>query len=260
MNSFLKKISLYLVTMALICSCNNQPDKRFSVKEDSPRIEPDYTGIIIPPNIAPLNFIIKEEGSAYYARFSVAENPEIEIKSKSGLIQIPEKRWKKMVKANHGKDLNIDIFLRDNSGQWKKFRTINNKIANEPVDPYLSYRLLYPGYESWSDLSIKQRSLENFSERSIIENSVVDENCVNCHSYNNGKTDDFLFHMRGTLGGTYFYSGGKLKKTNLKTAEMKNGSVYTRWHPSGRYVAFSSNKIVQRFHSADNKKVEVSDL
>ena len=41
---------------------------------------------------------------------------------------------------------------------------------------------------------------------------------------------------------------------------MKNGSVYPRWHPSGKYVAFSSNKIVQRFHSADNKKVEVSDL
>jgi len=30
--------------------------------------------------------------------------------------------------------------------------------------------------------------------------------------------------------------------------------------PSGKFVAFSSNKIIQRFHAADNKKVEVSDL
>jgi len=66
--------------------------------------------------------------------------------------------------------------------------------------------------------------------------------------------------MRGTLGGTYFYSGGNLIKTNLKTEEMANGAVYPRWHPSGKFVAFSSNKIVQRFHSANNKKVEVSDL
>jgi len=41
---------------------------------------------------------------------------------------------------------------------------------------------------------------------------------------------------------------------------MKNGAVYPRWHPSGRFVAFSSNKIVQQFHSALNKKVEVTDL
>jgi Tol biopolymer transport system component len=109
-------------------------------------------------------------------------------------------------------------------------------------------------------LSINQRNLENFSEWPIIKNSIADENCVNCHSYNNGKTDDFLFHMRGSLGGTFFYSGGKLKKMNLKTKEMKNGAVYPRWHPSGKYVAFSVNKIVQQFHSADNKKIEVSDL
>jgi Tol biopolymer transport system component len=41
---------------------------------------------------------------------------------------------------------------------------------------------------------------------------------------------------------------------------MKNGAVYSRWHPSGKFVAFSSNKIIQRFHATDNKKVEVSDL
>jgi Tol biopolymer transport system component len=41
---------------------------------------------------------------------------------------------------------------------------------------------------------------------------------------------------------------------------MKNGPVYPRWHPSGRFVAFSANNIVQQFHSADGNKVEVSDL
>jgi len=90
--------------------------------------------------------------------------------------------------------------------------------------------------------------------------SIENQNCVNCHSFNNGKSDDFLFHMRGSMGGTYFYSGGNFKKINLKTKELKNGAVYPRWHPSGKFVAFSSNKIIQRFHAADNKKVEVSDL
>jgi Tol biopolymer transport system component len=62
------------------------------------------------------------------------------------------------------------------------------------------------------------------------------------------------------MGGTYFYHSGQFQKINLKTKEMKNGAIYPRWHPSGKFVAFSSNKIIQRFHTADNKKVEVSDL
>ena len=62
------------------------------------------------------------------------------------------------------------------------------------------------------------------------------------------------------MGGTYLYKNGDFRKINLKTPEMKNGAVYPRWHPSGKFVVFSSNKIIQRFHAADNKKVEVSDL
>jgi hypothetical protein len=166
-----------------------------------------------------------------------------------------------MLEGNKGRDFNIDIYKKDKKSGWSKFKTITNKIASEPVDPYITYRLLYPGYESWKEISIKQRNLESFRERSIIENSLVEENCLNCHSYNNnGKSDNFLIHMRGSLGGTYFYKKGEFEKHNLKTKEMKNGAVYPRWHPSGKFVAFSSNKIVQQFHSALAKKVEVSDL
>lgn len=165
-----------------------------------------------------------------------------------------------MLQKSVGKSFMIDIFSKDKEGKWLNFKTITNNVAKEPIDPYIYYRLLYPGYESWTELSINSRNLESFESKSLIENSVVDQNCVNCHSFNNGKTDDFLFHMRGTMGGTYFYSDGKFRKINLKTKEMKNGAVYLRWHPSGKFVAFSSKKIIQRFHAADNKKVEVSDL
>ena len=225
-----------------------------------PKLEPDYSGLIIPPNIAPLNFMIKESGTAFMASFMVGSETLLKINSGDGKIQISESKWKKLLDNNIGKDLKCDVFVKDNFGKWSRFKTVTNKIANEPIDKFLFYRLIHPGYESWSKLSINQRNLENFDEKPLIENSVADDNCVNCHTFNNGKTDDFLFHMRGSLGGTYFYSNGKFKKVNLKTKEMKNGAVYPRWHPSGKFVAFSSNKIVQQFHSADNKKVEVSDL
>jgi len=252
---------IYLIFLPfLLYSCGRKPNGDIAVSELSPKLEPDYSNITVPPNIAPLNFNIKENGSAFFVKFSGENGTEIELSSRSGKILIPQNRWRKMLQNNAGKDFKIDIYSKDEQGKWLKFKTVANKIAREPIDPYLYYRLLYPGYESWAELSINRRNLENYKSKSLIENSIVDENCINCHSFNNGKTDDFLFHMRGTLGGTYFYKNGSFKKINLKAKELKNGAVYPRWHPSGKFVAFSSNKIIQRFHSADNKKVEVSDL
>jgi hypothetical protein len=254
------KYSYLIIVILLFSSCGNKPNGNITLSELAPQLEPDYSDITIPPNIAPLNFIIKEKGTAYFVRYSSGAGTEIELLSRDGKIQIPERKWRKLLNHSKGNNINIDIFSKNNEGKWVKFKTIINKVATEPIDPYLYYRLLYPGYESWAELSINCRSLESFKSESFIENSIADQNCVNCHSFNNGKSDDFLFHMRGSMGGTYFYSEGKFKKINLKTKEMKNGAVYPRWHPSGKFVAFSSNKIIQRFHSADNKKVEVSDL
>jgi hypothetical protein len=250
----------FIVFTILLNSCGSKPDKEYTSSDLSPEIEPEYSGVTIPPNIAPLNFIIREKGESFYVKFSSESGDEFEVTSGNGEIIIPGKKWGKMLKNNKGKTFTTEIYCQTEDGKWLKFKTVTNKIAVEPVDPYLYYRLLFPGYESWAELSINTRNLESFKSQSLIENTVADENCVNCHSFNNGKTDDFLFHMRGTMGGTYFYKDGDFQKRNLKTPEMTNGAVYPRWHPTGKFVAFSSNKIIQRFHAADNKKVEVSDL
>ena len=53
---------------------------------------------------------------------------------------------------------------------------------------------------------------------------------------------------------------GHLTRTALKTKEMPANAVYPAWHPSGRYVAFSSNKTIQSFHMRPEKNIEVYDL
>ncbi|HUX58720.1 MAG TPA: hypothetical protein VMV77_17245 [Bacteroidales bacterium] len=257
---FLTKYSHFIFVLLFLSSCSSKPHGDVALLDLIPKLVPDYSGVTIPPNIAPLNFNINEKGSAFYVKITSSNNSELELYSRTGTILIPEKKWKKLLTNSTGKELNIKIFSKDDKGNWSGFMPFTNKVASEPIDPFLYYRLLYPGYESWSELSINRRNLGTFKAMALIENTVVDENCVNCHSFNTGNTDNFLFHMRGTMGGTYFYSAGEFKKINLKTKEMKNGAVYPRWHPSGKYVAFSSNKIIQRFHAADNKKVEVSDL
>jgi Tol biopolymer transport system component len=257
---FLRLKTGLFVIITILSGCTGKPHGTIAEINEMPVIDPDYNGIIIPCNIAPLNFKVSEAGKRYFVRLSSDSGISTEIQSGNGIIKIPVKKWKRFLDQNIGKKYNTEIYVKDKNGKWSKYKTINNTISEEPIDPYITYRLLYPGYESWNEISIKQRDLENFNERSIIENSVADQNCVNCHSFNNGRTDDFLFHMRGSHGGTYFYNDGDFRKINLKTAEMKNGAVYPRWHPSGKFVAFSSNKIIQQFHAVLNKKVEVSDL
>jgi len=255
--SYFFTISAILI---MLFSCTGDPGKKADKTDEPPSLTPDYSGTVIPYNIAPMNFRIENEGSAFFARFQSANGKAIEVSSRNGNIAIPAGRWRRLLEENKGGELKISLFARGPEG-WSEFRTITNTISADPIDPYITYRLLYPGYESWKEIFIKQRSLESFRERSIIENSLVEENCLNCHTYNNsGKTESFMVHMRGSLGGTYFYEDGSFKKVNLKTDELKNGAVYPRWHPSGKFVAFSSNKIVQQFHTADNNKIEVSDL
>lgn len=263
MSISLKHITPIIFLIALILNisgCQTEPRGDLTESDRQPRISPDYTDIIIPYNIAPLNFVIKEEGSAYFVRISSGNVNFISLNSRKAVIRIPLRKWKDLLSSNKGRELNIDIYVKQKRSGWIRYKTVTNAISAEAVDPFVTYRLILPGYERWSDISIRQRDIRSFREWPLIKNSVADGNCVNCHSFNNSRTDDFLFHMRGNLAGTYFYSGGEFIKINLNTPEMKNGPVYPRWHPSGRFVAFSANNIVQQFHSADGNKVEVSDL
>ena len=45
-----------------------------------PRFDPDYTGLVIPPNIAPLNFRIMEEGQDFLVRISCDAAEPLEIR------------------------------------------------------------------------------------------------------------------------------------------------------------------------------------
>ena len=47
-------------------------------------------------------------------------------------------------------------------------------------------------------MKIVQRSLEDFSEESLFENQMMENNCVNCHSFRQNSPDKFLVHVRGS--------------------------------------------------------------
>ncbi len=251
-----------LLFIAFICfavACSTQPKGVVSNENRNAKIVPDYSEITIPVNIAPLNFFIEEKGDAFFVEIKGSKGNSLSVSSANGTIKFPEKKWKKWLKTNQNNTIAYHIYVKQD-GKWKQFKTFENKVSEAKIDPFLYYRLLFPGYESWSEIKIVQRSMESFHEKSVIENNVVGQNCVNCHSFNQQNPGNFMFHMRGSLGGTYFLKDGDLEKFDLKTKEMQSNATYSRWHPSGKYIAYSTNKVVQQFHSAEGEKIEVSDL
>ena len=66
------------------------------------RTKPDIDGIVVPPNIAPLNFVILEAGDRYKVRLHGAGGKDIEISAKQASIEIPARKWKALLGANRG--------------------------------------------------------------------------------------------------------------------------------------------------------------
>jgi hypothetical protein len=227
-----------------------------------PVIEPDYSDVTIPPNVAPMNFCIKEEGSSFIViATSATSGYQIKTGSRNGIIRFPQKSWKKLLKNSVGDKIEIRIFsFKKDSDVPEEYNTVYMHVSDDPIDPYLVYRLIYPGYYSWSHIKIVQRSIESFEEKSIFDNEIMEKNCANCHSFNRNSADRFMMHIRGSLGGTYFYEDGKVTRVEPKIDAMPGGATYPSWHPGGRYVAFSSNQVRQSFYSIPEKSIEVFDL
>ena len=221
-------------------------------------LNPDYTSISIPRNIAPLNFSINETADQYMVRFHNSNGIDFIIRSKDGNIEIPQKKWNKLLSATATTEFFLDVFVKK-SQQWEKYNTITNYVTQDSIDKYLVYRLIEPGFETWNKMGIYQRNLENFKETPVMLNSFSDDNCMNCHTFCNNSSNTMMFHMRGKHGGTIFYRNKNLSKINLKTENTISSGVYPAWHPSGNYIAYSVNNIVQSFHAIPGKKIEVYD-
>lgn len=262
----MKRILLYLTLLSGLClSCKKEaviPEK-FTYKEQLPVIWPDYTLLTIPPNIAPMNFKVKTEAEAAIVQVTGGGKEIIVAGDDKNTIQFPATSWHSLLTASKGDAIKFTLFTKDKNGAWTRWQTYANYVAKEEIDPYLSYRLIEPGYELYRQLGIYQRNLGTFEETPIYENNraydIKDNHCINCHTYQNRKTENMLFHVRQAHGGTVIVQGDKIKKVNLKTDSTISAGVYPAWHPMLNKVAFSVNKTGQSFHLIGQTKVEVLD-
>lgn len=244
--------AISFAALALSFSCSGVPEGASQIAEEAP-IFPDYKEVTVPENIAPLNFSYLGEGNAVLL---AGDNV---IKSCHGVFKFGGRKWRKLI--SEGKEsgkVQFSLSVKKD-GKWLSYKPFNIFFSQDKIDPWLSYRLIPPGYQGWQEMGIYQRNLESYSEEAILTNDLTGGNCMNCHTFLKGDPSKMVFHARSAFGGTIVVDEKEIEKLNTKTDSTISALVYPYWHPSGDYVAFSVNKTFQAFHNHDPNRIEVYD-
>lgn len=247
--------------LAAMAACSPTPPASAVDTEAPANIIPDYAGVTVPCNIAPLNFQIAGDADESMATLSVAGGDALCLRGP--IVRIGIKEWRALAEQAKGSKIEVVCYTRSGDS-WTRHPAFDIYVSADEIDPYVAYRLIEPSYISFEKVWIKQRCLENFEVTDIYNNfnlSQEDEGqCVNCHSfqdYNRG--GNMQMHLRVGKGGTLVVRDGEAHKVNLKTPSTISAGVYPSWHPTEPLIAYSVNETSQNFHSIHTNKVEVQD-
>jgi Tol biopolymer transport system component len=252
------KQTLYIfITLLMLVACTETVNDA-KQEASQPQIYPDYVGVTIPVNIAPLNFCMTDE-QAQRIDAVITDRHGHSLHSQGGeAVDFDIDDWHLLLGQNRGDSLSVTVSAKFDDG-WHTYSPFSIYVSADSIDYGLCYRLIEPGYEVWSKMGIYERDLSSFDERPLIENTQF-EGCVNCHSFNRGNPADMSLHIRGPHGATLLrHDDSPLIAYNTKTDQTLGLCVYPYWHPSGHYIAYSTNTTRQLFHSAHPNRIEVFD-
>ena len=132
-----------------------------------PSIYPDYIGVTIPADIAPMNFNIK--GDTVDVVDVVAKG------SKGGELHVcgewadfDVEDWHQLTEQNVGGTISFTVCTRKD-GKWKQYQDFQMMVSPYRLDDYgLTYRRIAPGYEVGGNIGIYQRDIHTFDETAIM--------------------------------------------------------------------------------------------
>ena len=253
----MNKIGYWLMGVGcwLMASCASTPEHVSKVNQ-LPDIYPDYIGVTIPADIAPLNFNLADEDidcMDVVARGS--KGGELHTNGDWADFDIAD--WQALTQQNRGGKITLTVCV-EKDGQWTQYNDFDIYVSKDNLDEWgLTYRRIKPGYEVGGDIGIYQRNLSNFDETAILAETVVPGRCFNCHTANRTNPNRITLQMRGEGGGTMIQKDGKQAWVETKTDSTKAAGSYSYWHPQGDYVAMAVNSVHQSFFTGIGQRIEV---
>ncbi len=249
---------LLLATFMILRLTSLYPPQRYEQSDNIPKIFPDYIGITIPVNIAPMNFLLGEHDEKSIVVFTDARGHRFFIKTRNKKIQIPAKKWTKLLQKSAEQSYQVEVYSKKSNG-WIRYRPFSNYVVSDLIDKYIVYRQINTGYILWENMGIYQRCLENFKSKPVLTNESTNLNCMNCHTFCKADPDKMVMHLRRPPSGTLIITDNQIKFINTGTKYTMSQGVYPSWHPDGKIIAFSVNIIKQNFHASGHENIFVFD-
>lgn len=230
-------IALILVLPFLFSSCKKSVSDALNLNE-TPKLYPDYVGVTIPTNIAPLNFQLDKMDGVDWVDVVVEGSVSGDLHiSTSRLVEFDKDEWKELLKKNVGERLTFKMSILKGD-KWYSYKPFYMYVSKDKIDYSVVYRRLSYGYEAIGEIGMYESPLETYDEIPIIRGG-----CFNCHTSNRNDPRQSTWHFRSSderhKGATAVIAGDSVCMLNSKTKETNGGFVYGYWHPSGRYIAYS---------------------
>lgn len=228
--------------------------------EALPPVWPDYSGVTVPPSIAPLNFSIAEgtECTGIYAAVMDSCGDVALTASGRDHIEFPMRRWHKLLQRSIGSAVSVRVSVRTDDG-WTEYARFSVNVSPDSIDYGLTYRMIMAGYQSFGPMGIYERDLSSFRQKTIMDNRMIDDGCVNCHTPSRTDPSFSNLHVRGDHSATLLRRDGETECLNTVTERTGGFFVYPYWHPGNQYIAYSVNKTRLSFYTHTEKKLEVYD-
>ncbi|MBR6278482.1 MAG: PD40 domain-containing protein [Bacteroidales bacterium] len=249
--------NFYYIILFLYCfmfSCGQKPENVKNV-DSLPDIFPDYLGVTVPVNIAPLNFNVKNSQDVYV---ELSGNGE-KLISEGEYADFDIEKWHLLTQKNIGGKITVSVTAKI-LDEWKKFKDFDIYVSKDSLNDYgLTFRLIPPGYETFAHIGIYQRNIHNFEQAPVVDGMAIQGDCMNCHVPNHANPKEFQLHVRGRHSATFIRRNGEEKYLQTATDSTIANCMYAYWHPSGKYIAYSLNLIHQTFFEDTTKYIEVYD-
>ena len=249
---------LYILLVLFIfsgCAQNSLPD---AVEvSDKPPVFPFDFGATLPLNIAPVNYLVKTKCDEGFVILK-SKNSILQNHLSGNQIVFQPTEWSNFLASSANDSIFVQFYLKSDK-KWLKYRTESYFVSEDAIDPYLVYRLIKPGYQTWSRMGIYQRNLTDFDVSTILDNQIMPHSCMNCHSMAGNNPDNMLLHIRYNHSGTILMQHRKVQKLETKTATTFSSVSFPYWHPSANYIAFSINKVRQIFPSHGTARAHAFD-
>ena len=134
------------MAICLLAACSSSTPKDVTRVDELPAIYPDYIGVTIPADIAPLDFAMLSD-SVTAIDVEVKGSLTGSLHANGPFADFDIESWKELLRQNRGGELTVSVCAQK-EGRWTQYKDFTISISPDSIGEWgVSYRRIAPGYE-----------------------------------------------------------------------------------------------------------------